>query len=342
MIFLHCRLAAAVLLLCSILVVHYAQAQNDDPNNNGDAPSNKYFIGVPTFSQDRLQVNLTYPISDFPPYENIRYTIFDGPLCGSIAEDGTTAGVITNSDYLELKLEGDESIPQGDGDAFRSVTLSLSFDDKLIRRSSILTENPDLTTTVGFCVQMSTMSAESINPVAASLYNRETFVTLTILQDGKVSENIQIENGGILDKDGEIYTLIGFICDDANTEIVDPEPIFSGMVIRVCVTPDETAKAAGVNMRLIETFVWTRESIFQTSMNYLQAPTPSTKVECEPGMLVCAFETFLKPQFFYRRGNVTGSGFGWLQVRKNSNGGSLTFCISETNTICVATYISDH
>jgi hypothetical protein len=67
-------------------------------------------------------------------------------------------------------------------------------------------------------------------------------------------------------------------------------------------------------MRAIDSFYWTRETIYQTAIIPHQTAAPLTLIECEPGMTVCAFTTLLRASFFYKRGRVDGAGIGWLQV----------------------------
>jgi hypothetical protein len=90
--------------------------------------------------------------------------------------------------------------------------------------------------------------------------------------------------------------------------------MYQGGKLRVCVTPREDAVAGGIFMRAIDNFYWTRESIYQPAITPHQQAAPLTRIECEPGMLVCAFETLLRAAFFYRPGRVDGYGIGWLQV----------------------------
>jgi hypothetical protein len=116
---------------------------------------------------------------------------------------------------------------------------------------------------------------------------------------------------------GGLYQLVGYLCDRTNEEVTNPDPIFLGMPIRVCVTPDEIALSNGVTMRAIESFAWVREdddSITQGAISPTQVVNPLTTIDCSPGMRVCAITTFLRSTFFYRLGNATGAGVGWLQV----------------------------
>ena len=309
--------------------------------SNPDVPPNKYYVGFPTFTQQQISVELLYPISNFIPYENLRYRVYDNEQCGKVGDGGENAGDVTFEDFLQIAISPDvvnnnnnttdgggeqqqqQQQPMGDGDAFRDFKVSLAFDPEAVRSSSVFQEvNPTtLGSTVSFCVKVSAMSAEGINPAAVPLFERETFITLELLQTGEFSDEyiVSTDDTAVAVTEGKDYYLTAYFCDDENNEIAadDIQPIFSGMPVRLCVSPDDVAKQANVFMRLIETFAWTRESIFQSAIDYKQVPANKfTTVDCEPGMLVCSITTYLKPQFFYRNGNVTGSGVGWLQVRR--------------------------
>mmetsp|Transcript_48693 Transcript_48693/g.117785 ORF Transcript_48693/g.117785 Transcript_48693/m.117785 type:complete len:1177 (-) Transcript_48693:145-3675(-) len=327
-----------------VVVEVAAQSSNYNPQNP-EVPTNKYYVGYPTFDQQQLTVELTYPVSNFIPYENLRYRVYDNEECGkgqtSENPDANDVGDVTFDEFLQIDISPDvidggngngngngddgeedeiQQQPMGDGDAYRDYKVSLTFDPEAVRFSSVFqVVNPTtLGSTVSFCVKVSAMSAEGINPVAVSLFERETFVTLEFLQTGEFSDEyiVSTDDSAVAVTEGKDYFLMGYFCDEDNNEIVGDniQPIFSGMPIRLCVTPDEVARQANVFMRLIETFAWTRESIFQSAIDYLQVPANKfTTVDCQPGMLVCSITTYLKPQFFYRNGNVTGSGVGWLQ-----------------------------
>mmetsp|Transcript_48691 Transcript_48691/g.117777 ORF Transcript_48691/g.117777 Transcript_48691/m.117777 type:complete len:1161 (-) Transcript_48691:152-3634(-) len=348
-----CVMTALLVLILLLLggttlvdVVEVAAQSNYNPQNP-EVPTNKYYVGYPTFAQQQLTVELTYPVSNFVPYENLRYRVYDNEECGKgqTSQDPYDAevGDVTFDEFLQINISPDvinnggngdgdgeevadedeiQQQPMGDGDAYRDYKVSLIFDPEAVRFSSVFqVVNPTtLGSTVSFCVKVSAMSAEGINPVAVSLFERETFVTLEFLQTGEFSDEyiVSTDDSAVAVTEGKDYFLMGYFCDEDNNEIGGDDnniqPIFSGMPVRLCVTPDDVAKQANVYMRLIETFAWTRESIFQSAIDYLQVPANKfTTVDCQPGMLVCSITTYLKPQFFYRNGNVTGSGVGWLQ-----------------------------
>ncbi|KAL3916812.1 MAG: hypothetical protein SGILL_005009, partial [Bacillariaceae sp.] len=282
-----------------------------------DAPpdNNRYYIGIPKFSSSNLKVSLEYPVADHSPLEHFRFRIFDGNDCPSV---NSAVNDITDQGYLQTTMEPiDDFELQGDGKQYRRMRLDVSFDPEQIRESTILKETTgELTATLGFCVQLQALTAEAINPGAMPIFLRETYITIDIAQDG----NLEIE--GTVDKPaaepiggngGEQYYLIGFICDLDNVEIVDPEPIYLGQSIRVCVTPNEEARNNDVYMRAIEQFAWTRGSIHQQAVHATQKEAHLTEIECEAGMEVCAFTTFLKMPFFYKLGWASGTGSGWLQ-----------------------------
>jgi hypothetical protein len=69
----------------------------------------KRFLGF--VSRDRI-------ISDYIPYENIKWRLYDGRQCGNGAAD------ITNNNFLltSESTEGDFDV-RGDGNAYRNLTL---------------------------------------------------------------------------------------------------------------------------------------------------------------------------------------------------------------------------
>ena len=320
-----CILASIILSTTTIV----AQA-------NPETPPNKYYIGIPTFTQESLQISLVYDVANHSPLENYQYKILSGSDCPgsdgantSVNADGTTnAPVVTTTDvtqepYLQIEFASGENFQEdGDGNSYQSIQLNIAFDPDKIRGSPILTDTEgSLTAQVGFCVQLSTMTAEPINPGAIPLFYRETYITLDILQDGQLAPDGTV----IMPKDEydalakEQYYLEGYLCDIQNIKIDNPEPIYLGQAIRVCVTPNEAARSAGIYMRAIEQFSWTRGSIHQQAIYPVQMPAHLTEVECVPGQEVCAFTTFLKAAFFYKLGSTNGAGTGWLQFGNSSS-----------------------
>lgn len=254
---------------------------------------------------------LRYPVSDFIPYENLAWTLLDGPEC-----DSNLNGDITDNNYLNVELTiEDETAPIGTGGGWRFVTLSFKFDPGTIRDSPIL-YNEGLDQRLKFCVRLGAFSSQTNVPGALEIFHKVTSMDVLITQEGLVgTDNLVTDPEGTNQENAQVaYKLRGFLCNETNQEIIDPFPIFQGMLTKVCVTPIDEALADGVYMRAIDTFYWTRETIYQPAIFPLQTPAPLTEVTCEPGMKICSFVTLLRGDFFYRLGRVYGAGVGWLQV----------------------------
>jgi hypothetical protein len=90
-----------------------------------------------------------------------------------------------------------------------------------------------------------------------------------------------------------------------------------GAEIRVCVRPDEDARADGIYMRAIDSFTWTRDSpvaITQAAVeNRVEAANTLTSLYCAPGELVCHFVSILFASFYATPGAVAGSGIASMQ-----------------------------
>ena len=303
------------LLLLLLLCPNLTYGQDDL-----EVPPNKFYIDTPTFSQDRLDLFLDYPISDGVPFENLGFKVYDGIQCAEGASDIT----YEQRPYLSVELlDPGDGVDEGDGNTFYQVRMAMTFDPDTIRTSPIFYEE-GLRTLLKFCVRLGSYSAPSINPAAVEIFYKQTAVTVEIRQEGDTEvEDFVISPDDITDETAtQLYRLEGWLCHLNNTRLYDPIPIFVGMPTRVCVTPDAEARAAGVYMRAIDSFYWTRDTIYQTAIFSHQEAAPLTEIECEAGMLVCAFTTILKAKFFFKRGIVDGAGIGWLQVRPRIERGS--------------------
>jgi hypothetical protein len=102
----------ALLTFQSIFLLALASAQAQE------VPLNQWYIARPIFSRDSLDLFLEYRISDYIPYENIKWRLYDGRQCGNGAAD------ITNNNFLltSESTEGDFDV-RGDGNAYRNLTL---------------------------------------------------------------------------------------------------------------------------------------------------------------------------------------------------------------------------
>lgn len=103
------------------------------------------------------------------------------------------------------------------------------------------------------------------------------------------------------------------------------QPFRQGERIRVCVVPEDIALDDGVYMRRIESFTYMREkptdgsTIFQKAiLDGVSANPALTELTCERGTEVCFFDTLLRSDFFFGRGEVYGFGEAWLQYGRGT------------------------
>jgi hypothetical protein len=120
-----------------------------------------------------------------------------------------------------------------------------------------------------------------------------------------------------------IYLLEGFQCgwNAANDALTETELIATrrrqGSVIRVCVKPDAEAVTAGIRMRSLDDFTFSRGLVNQPAITgYNQeANNGLTSLSCRNGVDVCVFGTILFAAFYTSQctGVVFGSGTGSMQ-----------------------------
>jgi hypothetical protein len=301
-------------------MLFFANAQQDDQ---------KYYISKPSFSQAGITLSLEYSVSNILSNEHLGWTLWDGTSCGS--SDVNTD--ITTNDYLSVTLTADDDTlppPLEDGSSsssssssslvLRNVTVELTLNPDTIESSPILIKNSNgVTSQIQFCIRLGAYSADVINPGALEVYTRDTFVTINVQQDEDYDElqDVVIVPGA--DQTPLVqsqYYLMAYLCDAANQAItVLPSfLVYPEETVRVCITPNPEALAAGVYMRSIDTFSWTRASIYQPAIVQYQVNASLTTVDCSPGMTICTILTTFKYAFFYSVGKVQGSGVGWLQV----------------------------
>jgi hypothetical protein len=120
-----------------------------------------------------------------------------------------------------------------------------------------------------------------------------------------------------------LYRAYGWLCDKNNLEL-DPRkhPLVKGRdKARVCVTPDDIAiNQDNVRIRNIDSFTWNREdvNVTQVAISTNAVEEPRTEIFCQPGSLVCAFETDLVDDLYRLPGKVGGKGIVWLQFGEDS------------------------
>ena len=121
------------------------------------------------------------------------------------------------------------------------------------------------------------------------------------------------------------YFVEGYICDDNLEEVLVILPLTQGENIRVCVVPEEVALLDGVLLRRIDSFTYIRQkpkdgtTIIQEAVrDGATANDATTELFCERGSEVCYFDTVLRSDFFFGRGEVYGFGEAWLQYGKGT------------------------
>ena len=102
-------------------------------------------------------------------------------------------------------------------------------------------------------------------------------------------------------------------------------PLTQGDNVRVCVVPEEVALLDGVLLRRIDSFTYMRQSptdgntILQEAVrDGATANDVTTELFCERGSELCYFDTVLRSDFFFGRGEVYGFGEAWLQYGKGT------------------------
>jgi hypothetical protein len=108
-------------------------------------------------------------------------------------------------------------------------------------------------------------------------------------------------------------------CNSKQEPVGRRNRVFIGEEIRVCVRPDEVARAAGTYMRTIESFSFERGSTLVAVEPGGEAPSDgSSLVLCSRGATVCSFKTQFPPDFFLKNGTARGIGVAILQYGPES------------------------
>jgi hypothetical protein len=278
----------------------------------------KWNITDPSFAYDSLGFVLDYQVSDFIDNGNTLHALWTSPGC---QESGAVvpASVLTSTRPV---LTGAAYNSANNGDGVRDQSLTVNVVAANIAASDIYAEDTtvgSVTAAIDFCVRFSLLTAGA---GAVEVNFLETLVTLFVdLSDGfsigdvNVAPKIKITNTA-----NQVYLLDGYQCDAANdaltgTDLTDTRN--QGSVIRVCVKPDADAVTAGIKMRSLDEFTFSRNAgaISQEAIvGYNQEATNGlTSLTCSNGADVCVFETILFAAFYSNVGVVLGSGTGSMQ-----------------------------
>ena len=274
----------------------------------------KWNIVDPGFTYDDLSFDLDYQVSDFIQDSMTLHEVYTS----GCKEAGTVVlpSVLTSS---RIPLTGAAYNAGNNGNGVRDQKLTVGVVAAAIAASDIYVEDTtvgDVTATIDFCVRFSllTTGATEVNFL-------ETLVTLFVdLSDGfsignvTVAPKLKLENTA-----NQVYLLDGYQCDAANAALTGHDVTHArkqGAVIRVCVKPDAEAVAAGIKMRSLDEFTFTRDTTVtqEAIIGYNQVATNGlTSLTCTNGVDVCVFETILFAAFYTSAGTVSGSGTGSMQ-----------------------------
>ena len=312
--------------LISIIFVASSVASTTLASERGlQTLARKWNITDPSFTYDALGFDLDYVVSDFIDDTHTQHTLWTAPGC---QETGTAvpASVLTSTRPV---LTGAAYNPVNNGNGVRDQKVTVGVVPATIAASDIYSEDTTVgavAATIDFCVRFSLLTT---GDGAVEVNFLESLVTLFVdLSDGfaigdvNVAPKIKITNTA-----NQVYLLDGYQCNAANAELTGTDLTDTrtqGSVIRVCVRPDADAITAGITMRSLDEFTFTRDNgpagpdasdISQAAIiGYNQEATNGlTSLTCSNGLDVCVFETILFAAFYSAVGVVLGSGTGSMQ-----------------------------
>jgi hypothetical protein len=277
----------------------------------------RWNITDPSFTYEALGFDLDYQVSDFISDAMTTHTLYTSPGCG---ETGYVlpSSILTSNQGV---LVGGAIDANNDGPGVRDQKLKIGVDPSTIKNSAIYVEDTShgaLTATIDFCVRYSILTDDE---GANEVNFLESLVTLVVdLSDGfEIGDIIVAPKNKILNTANQAYLLDGYQCNGANEALVGgalTKTRNQGSVIRVCVKPDDEAVAAGMFMRSLDEFTFSRDGITQPAViGYNQEATNGlTILSCNNGDAVCFFESVLFGAFYSTAGVVSGSGTGSMQL----------------------------
>jgi hypothetical protein len=299
--------------LLAATIVASAQAENQ--SRDLQTLAQKWNITDPSFGYEGLHFDLDYQVSDFIDEDMLTYKIFD--------KDCQEGGkVVTIFDAYNEPLTG-TFVPSG-GLGERMLALGIDIDAETITSdSNIYSEDVApgaVTAQIDFCVRFS-LWTKTEDPIEVNFL--ETLVVLYVdLSDGfdigevNVAPKIKLINTA-----NQVYLIDGYQCDQFGFELTGlalSATRNQGSIIKVCVEPDQEAQSAGIKMRSIDSFTFTRLDTPAITQPAVTGPNTAstnglTAVTCLAGVDMCWFETLLFAGFYGSPGVVGGEGVGSMQ-----------------------------
>ena len=304
--------------LVSIIFVASAVAPTLAAERGLQTLAKKWNITDPSFAYDSLGFVLDYQVSDFIDNGNTLHALWTSPGC---QEDGTLVppSVLTSTRPV---LTGAAYNAENNGDGVRDQSLTVNVVPANIAASAIYEEDTtvgSVTAAINFCVRFSLLTPGA---EAVEVNFLETLVTLFVdLSDGFSIGDVDVApKNKITNTANQVYLLEGYQCDANDAALAGTDLTATrnqGSVIRVCVKPNGDAVTAGIKMRSLDEFTFSRNGgvISQEAIvGYnLEATNGLTSLTCSNGVDVCSFETILFAAFYSNVGVVLGSGTGSMQ-----------------------------
>jgi hypothetical protein len=280
----------------------------------------KWNITDPSFAYEALSFTLDYQVSDFINDDMTSHAVYTSPGC---KEDGALvdASYLTSS---KTDLTGEIYNADNNGDGVRDQQVTVGVVPANIAAATGVyledTTTGNVTATVEFCVRYNLKTIADAGAVEVNFL--ETLVTLFVdLSDGFSIGEVSVKPKDKLENTAnQVYLLEGYQCNSGNVQLTTEETSASrnqGSVIRVCVKPDNDAFTAGIRMRSLDAFTFSRADGDVTQPAIVgpnsESPNGLTSLTCSNGLEVCFFETILFAAFFSTDGVVAGSGSGSMQ-----------------------------
>jgi hypothetical protein len=323
-------------LLAAAASACFAHAADDEHRNLANL-AQKWNLTEPSFDFQANTFSLTFPVTDYINSGMANYSLWTAPDCqeGNVNIEASSAWktrTLEESTALAAATTFGEGGSQLDSGEFngRSATVVAEFDPQTIfSATEIYSESTNaegqLSAQVQFCIRFGLYTSSdqpgiSGDPVEVNFL--ETIITLTVdLTDGFEINGINVTPKDRLVRTANVaYLVRGYECDEVTKAAIADTSIArnQGEVITVCVTPEDEAKADGIFMRSIDSFVWSRDTdvIVQPAIEG-NSPAGNLLTDYSPaacrGTEICTFSTILFADFYFSQGTVDGAGIASLQ-----------------------------
>jgi hypothetical protein len=218
-------------------------------------------------------------------------------------------GIITDSKFFEVNLYKNDCITDGGASlSFVNSTTSDELDiDVDIKQETISTSpyyqsiNDGQAAIIGFCLRVDYNRV--IDGVTESVNFYETNVTINVDLTANFTLTEIIAERTAADNEAADaalnYPVEAYICLDDNSEVADPDPLFQGSVLQVCIKIDDTVVNDNIMVEDILTFVIsqpTTETSNSVPINNAVANALTEKLCRESG--ICNVKTQLQSKFF--------------------------------------------